>query len=75
MFLFYSSDWTEEVLHLAAEFKNEGVVGIDIAGVEKMDESSPFTSSEVAVFRTAKELGIHRTGKTFPFLTEIATLT
>ncbi len=56
-------DWSEEVLLLAQEFKNKGVVGIDIAGDENMDESmnNSFTSTDISVFQRAKELGIHRT--------------
>lgn len=49
--------WSTEVVQMAAEIADEGVVGIDIAG----DESSGYTQEETSAFKRAKELGIHRT--------------
>ena len=59
------------MLQLAIEFRDRGVVGIDISGNENMSENSlhSFTDEEVRVFRRAKQLGIHRTchaGETGP---------
>ena len=61
--LFLTTDWSPEVLQLAEEFRDRGVVGIDIAGNEEMTEESShsFTDKDVETFRRAKELGIHRT--------------
>ena len=56
-------EWSEEVLQLAQEFKDKGVVGIDIAGQEDMNPTSShsFTHNEVMAFNAAKDLGLHRT--------------
>ncbi|XP_054163871.1 adenosine deaminase-like [Oppia nitens] len=56
-------EWSEEVLQLAQEYRDKGVVGIDIAGQEDMnpDLTHSFTQNEVMVFKAAKELGLHRT--------------
>ncbi|KAK8385751.1 hypothetical protein O3P69_016488 [Scylla paramamosain] len=58
------SDWSWEVLRLCEEYKERGVVGIDLAGDEGFcNENESFMKSEtdVAVFEAAKEKGIHRT--------------
>ncbi|KAG0697516.1 Adenosine deaminase [Chionoecetes opilio] len=52
------------MLRLCEEYKERGVVGIDMAGDEGLEyESESFTKSDVecAVFQAAKEKGIHRT--------------
>ncbi|KAG0722703.1 Adenosine deaminase [Chionoecetes opilio] len=56
------SEWSWEILRLCEEYKERGVVGIDLAGVEGSEIES-FTKSHVeyAVFEAAKEKGIHRT--------------
>jgi adenosine deaminase len=55
----------QEVLQLCEEFKNEGVVGIDIAGNENAIASlgggELFNAEDKAIFAEAKRLGIHRT--------------
>ncbi len=58
-----SQEWSEEVVKLAQEYRDKGVVGIDIAGQEDMNPLSPhcFTNDEVLAFKAAKELNIHRT--------------
>ncbi|KAG0717384.1 Adenosine deaminase [Chionoecetes opilio] len=58
------SEWSWDILRLCEEYKERGVVGIDLAGVEGLgSESESFTKSavECAVFEAAKEKGIHRT--------------
>ncbi|XP_065568033.1 adenosine deaminase-like isoform X2 [Artemia franciscana] len=58
--------WSTDVLRLCKKYKNEGVVGMDIAGTAKkgpgMSEGElNLFDEDVMVFRTAKEEGIHRT--------------
>ncbi|XP_054163463.1 adenosine deaminase-like [Oppia nitens] len=57
------NEWNEDILDLAQEFRDKGVVGIDIAGPESMDPENSHTFNEktVELFRKAKELNIHRT--------------
>ncbi|KAG0720943.1 Adenosine deaminase [Chionoecetes opilio] len=58
------SEWSWDMLRLCEEYKERGVVGIDMAGDEGLEyESESFTKSDVecAVFQAAKEKGIHRT--------------
>lgn len=57
-------EWSWEVLRLCEEYKDRGVVGIDLAGDEGSSNGSELfskTDPEVAVFEAAKEKGIHRT--------------
>ena len=51
------------MLELIIQFRDQGVVGIDVAGNEDMieDATHSFTQREVHTFLKAKELGIHRT--------------
>ena len=57
--------FSKEILELCQEFKNEGVVGIDIAGdenaISSMGKSEVFSDFDKQIFREAKNLGIHRT--------------
>ena len=50
---------------MCQELKNEGVVGIDIAGdegaIRNSGDSEVFTDFDKEIFRKAKNLGIHRT--------------
>ncbi|XP_069166912.1 adenosine deaminase isoform X3 [Procambarus clarkii] len=60
------SQWAWDVLRLCDEYRDKGVVGIDIAGdecasLESKGESSMNNPVDVAVFQAAKEKGIHRT--------------
>ncbi|XP_045121807.1 adenosine deaminase-like [Portunus trituberculatus] len=58
------SEWSWEVLRLCEEYKERGVVGIDLAGDEgSSSENESFTKRDpdMAVFEAAKEKGIHRT--------------
>ncbi|KAG0722863.1 Adenosine deaminase [Chionoecetes opilio] len=58
------SEWSWDTLRLCEEYKERGVVGIDLSGDEGLgSESESFTKSDVefAVFQAAKEKGIHRT--------------
>ncbi|XP_059092869.1 adenosine deaminase-like [Tigriopus californicus] len=50
-----------EVLRLCEMFRNEGVVGMDIAGDEASICESGSVEQEIAAFSEAKKLGIHRT--------------
>lgn len=51
-------EWSKEVLELCDEYRDQGVVGIDIAG----DESEfPDDEDCIAVFKEAMMLNIHRT--------------
>ena len=53
-----------EILGLCQEFKNEGVVGMDIAGNECEDDNGKlfgFSAEHKTSFQQAKKLGIHRT--------------
>ncbi|MCP9265415.1 Adenosine deaminase [Dirofilaria immitis] len=53
-------DWNDEVLELATNLSNEGVVGIDIAGCSLgADEQYPPSVSKL--FQEAAKRGIHRT--------------
>lgn len=62
-------EWSKEILDLCIQFKDQGVVGIDIAGDEAGEKPIPGEESElrmldaedIAVFEKAAELGIHRT--------------
>ena len=51
----------EEVLELCQRFKDEGVVGIDIAGDEATIVGEMYNDREKQVFSEARRLGIHRT--------------
>ena len=57
--------FSKEILELCQEFKNEGVVGIDIAGdenaISSIGKSEVFSDFDKQIFREAKNLGIHRT--------------
>ena len=56
--------FSEDVLRLCVKYRDQGVVGIDIAGDEEgLDPAQPdmFDPVTVAVFTRAAELGIHRT--------------
>ena len=57
--------FSPEILELCNEFRNDGVVGIDIAGNENAiaasGESELFTELDKSIFKEAKKLGIHRT--------------
>lgn len=58
------SQFSQEILKLCQEFRNEGVVGIDIAGDENAiakQGSELFSSFEKSIFQEAQKLGIHRT--------------
>lgn len=59
------SEWSWEVLRLCEEYRERGVVGIDLAGDEGggTEGEGNFVKSETeeAVFEAAKEKGIHRT--------------
>lgn len=48
---------------MAQQYRDVGVVGIDIAGQEDMNSSSThsFTQNDVMAFKAAKDLGLHRT--------------
>ena len=48
------SDWTAEVVDMAAKYSSEGIVGIAIDA-----DLSAFTKAETESFRRAKEFGIH----------------
>ena len=50
-----------ETLKICEEFRNEGVVGMDIAGDEAMIVTNGLHEKEIAAFDEAKKLGIHRT--------------
>lgn len=51
-------EWSNEILHLCLEFRDHGVVGIDVAG----DEATGLAAPEiVAAFKAAATLGVHRT--------------
>lgn len=51
-------EWSKEVLELCDEFRDQGVVGIDVAG----DESEfPDDEDCIAIFKEAMTLNIHRT--------------
>ncbi|GAB6027601.1 hypothetical protein CHUAL_001843 [Chamberlinius hualienensis] len=58
-------EWAMETLDLCTKYRNEGVVGIDIAGDEAPDVDKngelQFHPSIISAFREAKERGIHRT--------------
>ncbi|XP_062520576.1 adenosine deaminase-like [Corticium candelabrum] len=51
-------EWSMEIVALADKFRNEGVVGIDVAGEEILD---PPAKEIIDAFTRAKELGISRT--------------
>lgn len=56
--------FSKDILDLCEEFRNDGVVGIDIAGNEgaiREHGSELFNSFEKSIFHEAKKLGIHRT--------------
>ncbi|XP_050720086.1 adenosine deaminase-like isoform X1 [Eriocheir sinensis] len=58
------TDWSWEVLRLCEEYRDRGVVGIDMAGDEGSNNEEKVLekdSEDVAVFEAAKEKGIHRT--------------
>lgn len=54
-------DWSKEVLELCKEFRNEGVVGIDLAGQEFHPGVHPDDCAHKKVFAEARICGIHRT--------------
>jgi len=56
--------FSEDVLRLCVKYRDQGVVGMDIAGDEEgLDPSDPdmFNPTTIKVFTEAKELGINRT--------------
>ncbi|CAG0882784.1 unnamed protein product [Cyprideis torosa] len=55
--------WSMDVVELCDEFRHQGVVGIDVAGVERLPcGATNWWDSEIKLaFQRAKELGIHRT--------------
>ena len=57
--------FSKEILQLCQDFKNEGVVAIDIAGDENaiasVGSSEVFNDFDKAIFHEAKNLAIHRT--------------
>lgn len=56
--------FSEDVLRLCVKYREEGVVGMDIAGDEEgLDpaDADMFEPTTYTVFQKAKELGIHRT--------------
>jgi len=56
--------FSEDVLRLCVKYRDQGVVGMDIAGDEEgLDPADPdmFDPMTIKVFNEAKELGIHRT--------------
>ena len=58
------SQFAQEILDLCNEFRNEGVVGIDIAGNENaisLCGSEVFNDFDKSIFHQAKNLKIHRT--------------
>ncbi|XP_074656494.1 adenosine deaminase-like [Tubulanus polymorphus] len=52
--------WSEDVVDLCAEFRDSGVVGIDLAGNEPTHEHET-DQRHINAFQKAKDLGIHRT--------------
>ncbi|GIY09182.1 adenosine deaminase [Caerostris darwini] len=51
--------WSKEIVQLCDQFRNKGVVGIDIAGdTQAVVDTS---KEDVEAFQLARELGIHRT--------------
>lgn len=55
-------DWSMDILNLCQEFREEGVVGIDLAGDENIVEwDVPTQWEHLKVFEEAKRLNIHRT--------------
>lgn len=58
-----SSQWAWDILRLCEEYRDRGVVGIDIAGNEADagEEANASDPIDLAVFQAAKEKGIHRT--------------
>ncbi|CAL4085340.1 unnamed protein product, partial [Meganyctiphanes norvegica] len=64
-------EWSWDILRLCDEYRDKGVVAIDIAGSEATDATADETTDEtdMAVFKAAKDKGIHRTvhaGETGP---------
>jgi len=56
--------FSQDILDLCKEFRNDGVVGIDIAGNEgaiSENGSEVFTAFDKSIFEEAKKLGINRT--------------
>ena len=51
----------QDVLQLCQRFKDQGVVGIDIAGDEATIVGDMYNDQEKQVFAEARRLGIHRT--------------
>ncbi|XP_064652287.1 adenosine deaminase-like isoform X2 [Lineus longissimus] len=56
----HMTGWSTEVLELCQKFKNDGVVGIDIAGSEQLCDEATHVD-HVRVFQEAAKLGICRT--------------
>lgn len=54
-------DWSKEVLELCKEFKNDGIVGIDLAGQEFHPGADPDDCEHKKAFAEAKLCGINRT--------------
>lgn len=54
-------DWSEEVVELAHEFRNHGVVGIDIAGGSNHADVEEILPQHKQAFTRAKSLGLHIT--------------
>lgn len=48
-------------MRLCEEYRDKGVVGIDIAGFHKSEKSNSADELYRAVFAAAREKGIHRT--------------
>ncbi|CAG9540066.1 unnamed protein product [Cercopithifilaria johnstoni] len=53
-------DWNHEVLELATNLSNDGVVGIDIAGCS-LGADEQYPPSALEIFQEAAKRGIHRT--------------
>ncbi|KAG8193011.1 hypothetical protein JTE90_028131 [Oedothorax gibbosus] len=51
-------EWCDEIVDLCMEFRDYGVVGMDVAGDESIGPFDPLT---VSAFKRAAEAGIHRT--------------
>uniref|UniRef100_A0A2P2I9X4 Adenosine deaminase n=1 Tax=Hirondellea gigas TaxID=1518452 RepID=A0A2P2I9X4_9CRUS len=54
-------EWSWEVLRLCEDYKNRGVVGIDIAGAHDLNTQASSFSEAAEVFQAAAAKGIHRT--------------
>ncbi|XP_064596866.1 adenosine deaminase-like isoform X2 [Liolophura sinensis] len=54
-------EWSLEVYQLCEEFRNQGVVAIDLASGEPSSNADANTSCHLEAFRKAHQTGIHRT--------------